>query len=372
MATSKKPAPRIAGSPTPPASSPAPLPAWLATLRPSATGRIGLPKKIADEVTAELGPLARRFSLPRAFHGAPDRTRWSLQMSVAEHEAADAARVLGVLASRAVPVTDLELWSPPGGVAGTEAGAAAVLSAILGSGPAAAIVKLTLVLTRTPLGTAAIEALASFATSASGLRHLAISSAAGAALTPLFQALPALASLKLHGARMGDAGARALARAPGVATLEHLDLAHHRLGDEGVRALIEAPWTGTVRSLALGWEPELSEAAYAGLADIEAPHLAELSLGNLAQPGARALAAAPFFPRLRALRLRNAGLTDATLARLAAIALPDLEELDVAQNEISAKALDPLVRGAPKLKLLVVPPALKVPATWKKRGRRIE
>ena len=84
-----------------------------------------------------------------------------------------------------------------------------------------------------------------------------------------------------------------------------------------------------------------------------------------------AIAKASFVPTLRELHLNRATITDAIGKQLAAHGLPALEVLHVKYAEASVNALDPIVRAAPKLRLVEVPGAVRIPKHWVKRGRQI-
>lgn len=126
------------------------------------------------------------------------------------------------------------------------------------------------------------------------LARLAASAAAGG-----------LASLSLRGARVGQAGAAALA-AGDLSSLRRLELGgNYALGEAGVIALADAPWIGGLTYLGL---------SDCGIDDAAAEALAALPLGSLraldlsrargASPRAlRGLAAAPWAPRLAGLDL---------------------------------------------------------------------
>jgi hypothetical protein len=333
----------------------------------AATPRVKITKKQADAIDKALGPSFRRYGVARAaLSGAA-------QISLDETSGAHVPQILGALSEAGVPLVELGLWYPPGAAigTGTEQGAERVLGSALDTPLLASLTKLALVLSRVPLSATAMRCLAAAMKHARALRSFSIAAAAAAPLDDWALSLPPLEALSITGLAPGDEGAKILAAAPGLAALRRLALAHQRITGAGLAALLAAPWMSTLEALSLGHEPALDEAAFAAIASLEAPALVELSLGNLALPAARALAASSFASTLRVLKLTGAGLDDAAITVLAERGFPALEQLDVANNAISVKALDPLIQGSPKLRELTLPVSLRVPKSWVKRGRVI-
>jgi len=119
------------------------------------------------------------------------------------------------------------------------------------------------------------------------------------ALAPALSTCASLHTLNLGSCRVGDAGARALAkhllqpRTP--ETLRRLDLAHNDIGDDGVRAVVAeltGPDSSSLDSLDLAWNAIGSRGGrYIGDALKGATRLADLTLGwnGLMDRGARAI-----------------------------------------------------------------------------------
>jgi uncharacterized protein (TIGR02996 family) len=124
--------------------------------------------------------------------------------------------------------------------------------------------------------------------------------------------------LQLSSARIGDAGAAALARAP-LHRLRRLGLHHNDLTDAGVHSLLEAGWLPTLRELRLGYNSisavgVQSLAACAGLSRLR--YLDLEYNRDIGDAGAVALAESPHLGQLLHLSLPRWGVSDATQQRL--------------------------------------------------------
>jgi uncharacterized protein (TIGR02996 family) len=121
--------------------------------------------------------------------------------------------------------------------------------------------------------------------------------------------LSRLRSLGLQGNPVGEAGVEVLLSAPSLGKLTLLDLRSTGVSPAAVCRLLRSPWAASLRTLRLGGEDIADAEVVEALA--RSPHLEqlhELELGT-SEEGARALAGAPHFPNVRALRV-NAGLMD--------------------------------------------------------------
>lgn len=134
-------------------------------------------------------------------------------------------------------------------------------------------------------------------------------------------ALGHLTALELPYLRIGDAGAKALAKSPALARVETLDLRYAAIGDSGVGAL--AKQLPAVRRLFLQ-RNAIGSKGVAALGRAKLPHLVELDLryNPLGVEGAEALAKAPFVGQLRRLDLYRDDITAEGTAVLAKSALP--------------------------------------------------
>jgi uncharacterized protein (TIGR02996 family) len=145
-----------------------------------------------------------------------------------------------------------------------------------------------------------------------------LSDAAVAALVrgPAFR----LEALDLTRNQVTDAGARALAAAPSLGRLRELTVHSNQLTDEGLRALVQSPSLAALTHLRAG-------------ADGVTSPLTDASL--------RALAQSPCPPRLAALDLEGALVSDAGLAALAGYPhLDDLRRLNLAKSATRLPYID--------------------------------
>lgn len=160
-----------------------------------------------------------------------------------------------------------------------------------------------------------------------------------------------------------------LAKAKALTQLESLKLLHVEAGDRELEALLSSPWAKTsLTSLQLS-RAEKQPADFPGLAALTA--LESLDLGFVSAKGLGAIAAAPFVPRLKRLALQGSTVDEAIARKVAAHGLPALEVLHLKWATTTVKAVDAMVKVAPRLQLLELPAGLKAQKSWVKRGRQI-
>jgi uncharacterized protein (TIGR02996 family) len=152
--------------------------------------------------------------------------------------------------------------------------------------------------------------------------------------------LEQIAALGLRRCALGPAGAGALGQWPLLGRLDWLDLGQTALGDAGLAVLARSEFLGQLRRLDLDGcrlrGPGLVRLAAAGPARLERLLLWGNPLGD---EGARALAGANPFPRLRALDLRGNQIGNAGAASLAGWpGLAGLRELNLADNHLGSGA----------------------------------
>lgn len=128
--------------------------------------------------------------------------------------------------------------------------------------------------------------------------------------------LGGLRELDLSYFRIGDPGAEHLASAASTGRIETLDLRYCGLGAKGAAALAGSAAFAGVRRLHLQRNRITAEGVRALT---RLTHVEELDLryNPVGEDGARALAEAPFAPRLRRLRLHRQDVTDAGVRVLA-------------------------------------------------------
>jgi hypothetical protein len=328
---------------------------------------------VRTKLAKALGPLDRKFSLTwksGMFATRSGTGAWGLdrQLSVGDGDAPAVVRALQLLAQHELPLVRASLWYQPEGTAGTAKGAAAVLKALLAAPSAAGLERLAVLLHRVPVDPALTKILVAGVKRATALAELDLRAGGGSNVAPIVAAAPStLRTLALVNVGATGPVVRSLARAKSLANLQHLEL-NDEFDDAAIAAILAATWAPTLRSLHLAPSPKTTSnlRGVTNLAAIEVLHLARVS-----PAGMTALAAAPGVANLRELRLREAILDDALGAKLASHGLPALEVLHVKYATADASALDPIVRAAPKLRLIEVPAGLKVPKSWTKRGRQI-
>lgn len=160
-------------------------------------------------------------------------------------------------------------------------------------------------------------------------------------------AAPRLRSLALSGMEMKPDALKILAAAPWMSSLGRLDLTGHPLGPGAGEALapMQAPLAMWLDRCRLGDEGAVALARWPGLACCRVLSLAENGIG---EEGAAALAGSPYV-RLAGLRLAGNPILDAGFARLlAAPWAAGLEALNVHSCGLSPEARVPAVPGAMK------------------------
>ncbi len=320
-----------------------------------------VPGKVITQVKAALGPLARRFPLiypsTVTVDGGLDRS-----LTVGDGDGPAVATVLTTLDAHDLPLVSLGLTYPEVGTAttGTSAGAAAMLKAALAPAAVAKLRRLSILLHRTELTSAAAKTLAAAVKRMPLLRDLSVVCAKGT-FAPIIAAAPPLRALRLE--PLTELG---LNQAKSLAVLERLD-ARVTATDAQIATFL-APFK-SLTELRL-CRTDASPLSYRGVATLAG--LTRLELHRVDRAGMAAIAGAPFVPALRQLRLYDAALDDALAKQLAKQGLPALETLDVKFNvPVKVAGLDAIVKAAPMLMHIEVPGHVKVPASWKKRGRTI-
>ncbi len=171
--------------------------------------------------------------------------------------------------------------------------------------------------------------------------------------------LARLTKLDLSGNRIGNDGARALARSPYLAALTTLDLSGNYISAAGAQFLAASPHLASLTTLSLSGNHIMAAGAQF-LAT--SPHLARLktlSLGGnlLGNDGASALAQSPYLACLTTLNLwRNSISNDGARALAASPHLVGLKTLVLSSNRISndgarALAASPNLTGLTTLDL---------------------
>lgn len=320
-----------------------------------------VPGKVLAKAKAALGPLAKRFPLlyPGSVlvDGGLDRS-----LTVGDGEGPDVAKVLTALDAHDLPLVSLRLTYPniTTQTPGTSAGAAAMLKAALAPAAVAKLRRLAIQLHKTELTSAASKTIAAAVKRMPHLRDLAIVCAKGT-FAPIIAAAPPLHSLRLE-----PLTELALNKAKALAALERLDV--RVTATDAQIATFLAPFK-SLTELRLG-RTDASPVSYRGVAKLAG--LTSLELHRVDKAGVAAVAAAPFVPALCRLHLYDAALDDALAKQLAKQGLPALEYLNVKFHvPVKLAGLDAIVKAAPKLMHIEVPGHVKVPASWKKRGRTI-
>lgn len=159
-----------------------------------------------------------------------------------------------------------------------------------------------------------------------------------------------LRSLTLQSQRLGDEGARVLARVgpSALPRLEALSVRHAGLGDAGLQVLVGTRWFRGLAAIDLS-DNALGTEDAAHFAHGTWPRLHTLALdGNrLRSEGALRLAVASGLSQLEALSLARNRLTAAGVeALLEATALPSLRRLEVSGNALSETLLARVARRA--------------------------
>jgi uncharacterized protein (TIGR02996 family) len=171
---------------------------------------------------------------------------------------------------------------------------------------------------------------------------------AGAEAIAACSHLAGLRDLSLISCKIARAGAVALARSPYLTDLRLLHLDSNSIGAKGVRALAGSPLLTGVHSLHLT-RNNAGDAAAIELA--RSPHVSairELWLGGngIGDAGVRALAASERLGALEELNLVTNRIGDEGAAALAAkTGLPALTELHLGGNEITTRGALALARG---------------------------
>ncbi len=122
---------------------------------------------------------------------------------------------------------------------------------------------------------------------------------------------PALEELELGSVKLGDEGAKMVARAPVLRQLTHLGFTCSGLSGEGVKALVSSPHLTKLETLNLFSNKGTSAAAQAIAASSTLSGLRQLVLSNnqITDEGVEALAKSANLSRLRSLILRANSLT---------------------------------------------------------------
>jgi uncharacterized protein (TIGR02996 family) len=135
---------------------------------------------------------------------------------------------------------------------------------------------------------------------------------------------------------LGDAAAAALAKSPHLGNLVALDLGSWSLKARGVKALISAPWMEHVARLDLSYFTAAGPRGLQALAEADLPGLRHFSLGcsELTDEGLSVLLRASWIPRLLHLSLWNNRLTAEGARQLVEAPLEGLRTLHVNKNRI--------------------------------------
>lgn len=334
------------------------LPSWART-KP-VDGVLAVPSSLGASLKKALGALARPIVPSTRFVAVEANGGWGLgrQLQLAPGKGADVAKTLAVLAKHELPMVHLDLQVAPG--------AAAELKAALAGAEVGQLASLTVGLKE---ALACGPELAAAVARMQRLRALHLVAKGGAGAAAVVEAAAALRVLSLVSVGLGGADLKRLARAAALQRLEVLRLLHVQATDAEVGALLAAPWAkSSLTSLALSRAEKLP-ADYPGLGALEA--LREVDLGFVSADGLAAMARAPFLPMLVRLQLHGTKVGAPVATRLAARGLPALEVLHLKWAEVDAKAIDALVKAAPRLTLLELPAGVKAQRSWVKKGRQI-
>ena len=201
------------------------------------------------------------------------------------------------------------------------------------------------------LGPAGIGALER-ARFASRLRALDLSmnpqlGAGGARALARAAGLAGLRALNLDGCALGPAGAAGLSDAPWLRKLEVLRLRDNALRDEGCLALLRAP-TPALQTLSLSNNQLSTRAAVALAQTSQLGQLRELdiSYNDIGDVGADHLARAPWMQRLEALHLSGARLGPRGAGALARASAPALERLTLRCHRLGDEGLAALSQAS--------------------------
>ncbi|MBL8921331.1 MAG: hypothetical protein JNJ54_20900 [Myxococcaceae bacterium] len=335
------------------------LPAW--AKKPPVDGVLIVPTALAGTLKKALGPLGRLLVPSTRFVAFESEGVWGLsrQLGLTMDNAKDLRHALEVLASHDLPVLHLDLH--------VEKGAAGALVEVLAS-PAAARLSALIIGLAEPFEVAG--AVASAVQRTPGLRRLElVARGGGSDVVSVVEAAKDLRLLSLVSVGLRGPDLKRLAKTKALTQLESLKLLHVQASDRELAALFASPWAKTsLRSLQLS-RAEKVPSDYPGLGSLTA--LATLDLGFVSSKGLAAVAGAPFVQRLKRLALHGSTLDEAVARTLAAGGLPALEVLHLKWATTTVKAVDALVKVAPRLQLLELPAGLEAQKSWVKRGRQI-
>lgn len=345
------------------------LPRW-AKRKPDARGLL-IPTALRATLAKALGPFERELGIKSRvpLYATRSPAGWGLtrQLAVGDDDGRDVAKSIDILAKHELPLTALNLWYPPpsSDAMGTASGAARLLKVALAASAVDRLHRLHVLLHQVRIDAKIANVLATAIGRMPRLEGLDLRAAGGTAIGKIVAATGTLRSLALVQVGANGAAVRSLARAKSLASLERLELSD-QFDDAALAALLAAPFAPGLRSL------KLASGKRSELPGIDAlAGVVELTVHKVGAKGMTALANASFVPNLRELHITGATITNAIGTSLAKRGLLALEVLHVKYSEATATALEPIVRAAPKLRLIEVPAALSVPRSWVKRGREI-
>lgn len=344
------------------------LPRW-SKRKPVARGLL-VPNALRATIAKSLGTLEHevRIKSSAPLYATYSSAGWGIgrQFAVGDAQGSNVAKAIEVLAKHDLPLTLVSLWyPPPPSDAGTATGAARMLKAALAAKAVASLRCFKLLLHRVKIDTAVARVLADAIERMTVLDELELRASGGTGITRIVGAARSLRSLGLFSVGANSSALRSIARSKNLASLEILALGD-KFDDTAVEALLAAAFAPRLRSLHIVSDTPTTLPA---IAELRA--LVDLRVGSVVAQGMTALASAPFVPNLRSLHIGRSTITKAMGKQIAARGLPTLEVLHVSQTDATLEALDPIVRAAPKLRLIEVPRALRVPSHWVKRGREI-